>query len=558
MTTPQPPSRDPDRLNPHSEARIPVARENAVSDEEWVGRHLGPYTIERRLSRGGMGIVLLGFDEALRRHVAIKVMDKGLLEDGDAIKRFEREARATAAVQHPNIAQVYLVGLADNDLPFLSMEYVDGTSLMEAIRARQPFSFAQVATLMEQVASALGAARKFNIIHRDIKPANIMLTRQGVAKVVDFGLAKIFFEDSYRTQEGMVLGTPSYMAPEQSQGRVVDHRADIYSLGATIYHVLLGRPPFQADSPVQIMMKHVTAPLIPMRSINPNIPIEFDEVIGRCLRKDVDERYQDYDALLDDVKRLRLQWTAREQGSIVGNAAGSSPHHDPTGRAFPAPPSGAFGASSGPTHQPGLTIQHAAGVTPYDPNSITEDGHHGWTPMRILILSAVAGVVLLAIAIPVVLKFVKPPEQQSSTVASTSEPERKPAIAVWIERLSQQQQQRGNEEKQVNPDYLAYRATLDVLDTLREAVTSYKYDNGEYPQNLTIAAEAGLVLINFEQDSTGAPIDGWGVPFAFDPSNATITSAGVDEQHYTSDDITVSIDGTIDAQDFYSEMQPMI
>ncbi len=170
-------------------------------------------------------------------------MEKRLITDGDAVKRFEREARACAAVQHRNIASVYLVGLTEDGLPFLGMEYVDGGSLMHAIRNKVPLTFSQIARIMEEVAAALQAAHKQNVVHRDIKPANIMLTKTGEAKLVDFGLAKIFFEDSYVTQEGMVLGTPSYMAPEQGRGRPVDHRADIYSFGATFYHLIVGRPP---------------------------------------------------------------------------------------------------------------------------------------------------------------------------------------------------------------------------------------------------------------------------------------------------------------------------
>ncbi|MBX3729993.1 MAG: serine/threonine protein kinase, partial [Candidatus Sumerlaeia bacterium] len=162
-------------------------------------RQLGPYVIKDRLARGGMGMVFLGEDPALNRRVAIKVMAREVSADADALARFQREARATAAIEHPNVAMIYMVGAADDGSPFLAMEFVDGGTLEGRIRAREPLVISEAADQMIQVAEALGHAKKKGIIHRDIKPANVMMTAKGQVKVVDFGLAKIFHEDSFRT-----------------------------------------------------------------------------------------------------------------------------------------------------------------------------------------------------------------------------------------------------------------------------------------------------------------------------------------------------------------------
>lgn len=533
------PGKPESKVRPGSNARIPIARDGkpqgAPEGEELVGSYAGPYLIKRKLSKGGMGHVFLGYDETLRRQVALKVMDPKLLADQDALKRFEREARATASVQHKNIAGVYMVGLADNGQPFLAMEFVNGGNLLDVIRSRARIGFAQVADWMEQVVQALRAAHRNNIIHRDIKPANIMLTDDGIVKVVDFGLAKIFFEDSYMTQEGMVLGTPSYMAPEQSQGRAVDHRADIYSVGATFYHLITGRAPFTGDSPVQIMMKHVTAPLVPMRSLNPDVPIEFDDIIARCMRKDQDERYQDYDAFLGDIQRVRLQSTAREQGSIIGS---SGENAKPRSDTFPAPPS-----------SPGTHMAQGQQAPRYDPPSggmgsssrppgqimtMEHEGESGWTPARIALIAGAALVVIGGIVFALI------PRGGGEETTSAGEGGKESAAAALLKRVSEKAL--ANQRAETS-DYERYLSTMAILRSLRKGITNYELLEDELPNRLATVATEDRVIVNFQTDSTGTPLDGWGTQLDFNTDNRLIRSAGLDGRHYTPDDLTITLDG---------------
>lgn len=521
----------PQRVAPRSEDRIPVALDasRGAADDPRVGTYIGPYRVESKLSKGGMGLVYLAMDEGLRRRVALKVMDGGLLSDEDALKRFEREARAAAAVSHRHIAQIYLVGLADDGMPFLAMEYISGGTLLNVIRNRAPITFSQAALWMEQVVSALEAAKRLNIIHRDIKPANIMITAEQEAKVVDFGLAKIFFEDSYMTQEGMVLGTPSYMAPEQGQGRVVDHRADIYSLGATFYHLLTGRPPFMADSPVQIMMKHVTAPLVPMRSINQNVPIEFDEVIGRCMRKDQDERYQDYETLLADVKRLRLQCTSREGGSFVG-ASGEFEHASaaaaPPGGSgsFPPPPRTGGASAEGPPKSTTATIRQ--GTAPVGGGGVEASG---WTVGRVAMV--MGGAVLLVVG---VLSFIFRTGGSDDSAAGAQE--RRSPLGIVIQR---------NAERAADapdPDLIAYRKTVKIIESLRGGLAKLALTGQNLPSALADIANEEHVIVNFEKDDTGHPLDGWGTPIGYTRGQGRVFSAGLDRTPHTSDDIWANTD----------------
>ncbi|MCC6547028.1 serine/threonine protein kinase [Candidatus Sumerlaeota bacterium] len=534
------------KLRPSSSSAIPVAGKTVSDPDQWTGKYLGPYLIRNRLSRGGMGEVLLGYDEALRRQVAVKVMDRRLVTDGDAIKRFEREARASASIQHSSIAGVYLVGLTDDGLPFLAMEFIDGGSLMDVIRKRVPLGYAEMARVMEEVAAGLQAARKQNIVHRDIKPANIMLTAKKEAKLVDFGLAKIFFEDSYVTQEGMVLGTPSYMAPEQGRGRVVDHRADIYSFGATFYHMIAGRPPFTADSPVQIMMKHVTAPLVPLKTLNQNVPVEFDEIIGKCMRKDVDERYQDYEPLLVDIKRLRLQCTARERGSVLGGDGNPATGIGNSGSLSLPPPPGIAdtrGAASADGRRQAANATGAVIIQQFDES----EQHKFWNPLTI---TAVAILALLVFggAVAVILSSGKPPAEKKTGTNSA------PAFAALLDRAAERTSN-AQEAADTARAYRRYRDTVDILHSLQEGVVNYELDKQSYPNTLSTIANENSVRMNFNVDEGNNPLDGWGTPIAYRVNEKQIRSAGLDGTLDNSDDLVIGFDGTTEIPSEYEKLK---
>lgn len=532
------------KVMPPSEARIPLAKEGGdsgkggtmpvIEPEQWIGRYLGPYVVEKLLARGGMGVVLLGNDETLRRKVAIKIMGTDMLADADAIKRFEREARATASVQHPAIAQIYLVGLSEEGTPFMAMEFLEGGSLRDLIKARKRVSYIVAATWMEQIADALRAAAKVNIIHRDIKPANLMITAKGDVKVVDFGLAKIFFEDSYRTQEGSVLGTPSYMAPEQTQGRSVDFRADIYSVGATIYHLLTGRPPFEGESPVQIMMKHVTAPLVPMKTLVSSVPVEFDDIVSRCMRKDQDERYQDYESLLYDIKQLRLMLLAREQGSLISevqtgevSAAGAAAGGIPGSTILPSPPSSILRS---PDRKPReSTPEVELSSLSKGPRSAIDEGASSVGPIPML-LGAAAGLILL---IGIVTAWTRSGREDAVV-------ENRQTLSIWLEKAAEKARlNRTGGEGEFDLDYLAYLATVESLENLRVGLVNHELSTGEYPRRIQEIAREDRVLISFDTTEDGVPLDGWGVPIRYDNRNHSLISAGLDRTFDTQVDLVM-------------------
>lgn len=276
---------------------------------------IGGYEIVSTIAKGGMGVIFKGHDSILNRFIAIKVMAQEFANDADALKRFEREAKAVAKLRHPNIALIHGIGKTDEGIPYMIMEYIDGPSFAQLIDNKVEFPYSRWCEIFIQCSEGLRAAYRQNIIHRDIKPGNIMLNRDDLVKVVDFGLAKMIREDTYKTVQGTVLGTPRYMSPEQALGRTVDHRSDIYSLGATFYHILACRPPYDADTPVALMMKHSSAPLTPIYLVNSKVPIDLCNVVHKMMAKDVNDRYQDYDELLDNLKSVKLAKIAKESGS---------------------------------------------------------------------------------------------------------------------------------------------------------------------------------------------------------------------------------------------------
>jgi len=248
------------------------------------------YRVVRRLARGGMAEVLLGHDELLGRTVAIKVLFAELSDDPSFVERFRREARAAAALNHPNIVSVYDFGQDDGSY-FIVMEYVDGFTLRDVIR-RGPMDPAEAVTIATGIATALAVAHAQGTIHRDVKPANVLLA-DGMVKVTDFGIARAAADAQQGlTQPGMVLGTARYLSPEQARGKPVDHRSDIYSLGTVLYEMLAGGPPFPGESPVAVAARQArgeTPP--PPSSHNPRVPPALDALVAKAMSVDPAARY---------------------------------------------------------------------------------------------------------------------------------------------------------------------------------------------------------------------------------------------------------------------------
>jgi serine/threonine-protein kinase len=247
------------------------------------------YDIESTLGRGGMATVYRGRDRVLDRPVAIKVLAERYAGDEQFVTRFKREARAAAGLNHTNIVAVFDTGDTDGR-HYIVMEMVEGETLAELLKREGPLSPDRAARIAGTVARALASAHDNGLIHRDVKPGNVMLTSDGDVKVMDFGIARAATDDTL-TQTGMVLGTASYLSPEQSRGDPVDHRSDVYSLGCVLYEMLTGRPPFEGDTPVGVAYKHVHEQPDPPSSLNREIPPEVEAVVMRALAKDPDARY---------------------------------------------------------------------------------------------------------------------------------------------------------------------------------------------------------------------------------------------------------------------------
>ncbi len=302
----------------------------------------GAYRVEEVIGAGGMGVVYRALDEALQRQVALKTLVPALAADPEFVARFKREAQSAAALNHPNITQIYAIG-QEGTIPFFAMELIHGRSLETLVRDGGPLDPLQAAGYILQAAQGLQHAARRELIHRDVKPSNLMLTDDGIVKITDFGLAKAAKSETRLTATGEVLGSPGYISPEQAQGLALDARSDIYSLGATFYHLVTGRLPFEAPTPVAMIIKHMNEPLRSPRAVNPNIPYPIASIVQKMMAKRAGERFQDYDALIRELERGMSAvpaGTGAASGvgamavqATAGVAAGPVPRTQPLGRA---------------------------------------------------------------------------------------------------------------------------------------------------------------------------------------------------------------------------------
>ncbi len=263
----------------------------------------GRYELTHMVARGGMAQVYRAVDRQLDRPVALKVLFPELSVDKTFVERFRREAQSAANLSHPNIVPVFDWG-EDDGAYFIVMEYIDGRSLSAVLRDPEKLDPRQVALIGAGVASALGFAHRHGVIHRDVKPGNVLITPEGEVKVTDFGIARAVNTEESLTQTGAVMGTAAYFSPEQAEGKGVDARSDIYSLGVVLYEMAVGRPPFSGDSPVAVASKHVRDdPPLP-REINPRVPVALEAVIMKAMAKDPDLRYGSAEELRADLLRF--------------------------------------------------------------------------------------------------------------------------------------------------------------------------------------------------------------------------------------------------------------
>lgn len=268
-----------------------------------IGQQLDQFQITERIGSGGMATVFKAYQPSLDRYVAIKVLPTRHAQDPIFFKRFVQEARSIARLAHSNIVHIYNFGEQDI-IKYIAMEYVDGGTLKE--RIKQPLSIKQSLDFVIQAAKGLECAHRNGIIHRDIKPANMLVRDNGHLLLTDFGLAKILEETTNITRTGAQIGTPHYMSPEQASGHAIDSRTDIYSLGIVFYHCLAGAPPFHAENPLSMSVKHVHDPLPVEKLIRDyNIPAPVIQVLLKMAAKKPQDRYQSADELIDALNNVQ-------------------------------------------------------------------------------------------------------------------------------------------------------------------------------------------------------------------------------------------------------------
>ena len=297
----------------------------------------GRYVLRELLGSGGMAKAYLAHDEILDRDIALKVLREQYAENEEFVERFRREARSAAALSHPNVVSIYDRGEFEDGTYYIAMEYLPGGTLKDLILERGTLPSSMVVEVANQVAEALRAAHEKGVVHRDIKPQNVLVTENGAMKVADFGIARAAAATTI-SRTSVVLGTVTYMAPEQAMGEPASPRSDLYSLGVVLYEMLTGEVPFKAETPVAISMKHVNEPPRSLRELNPEIPEGIEVLTMKLLSKAPQDRHQSADALLADLARI-------EEGTPVAAADGAA---TPVLVPNLAPPGGEGEARRGP------------------------------------------------------------------------------------------------------------------------------------------------------------------------------------------------------------------
>ena len=293
---------------------------------------LGRYEIRSLLGAGGMGEVYLAQDTSLHRKVALKVLPAEVASNQDRMRRFKQEATSAASLNHPNIAHIYEIG-ESNDLNFIAMEYVDGTTLRDKIH-KDHENLSKLLRTLQHVAEGLAKAHDAGIVHRDLKPDNIMITSDGHAKILDFGLAKLVEPQTTtnsvprgeeptilqpQSTPGLILGTMGYMSPEQAQGKTkeIDSRSDIFSFGCILFEAITGQRPFTGKDHIAILNKLIREPAPALASFNPNAPADLQRIVRRCLAKDPEQRYQNIKDVAIELKEVRRELEERGIESTV-------------------------------------------------------------------------------------------------------------------------------------------------------------------------------------------------------------------------------------------------
>ncbi len=259
--------------------------------EQKMKKKFGHYEVVSELGRGGMGVVYKAWEPSLNRHVAIKALGEHLLGDEGLIERFTREAKSMAAINHPNVIQVFFIGMEENQ-PYFAMEFIEGISLDDLLQGNNVLTVPHAKEILRQACAGLAVAHERDLVHRDIKPANLMICDDGTIKVVDFGIAQTREYGDKLTNTGEFVGTPGYLSPEVCTGKEVDARSDIFALGIVFYEMLAGKVPFENDSPLGLMLEVVQADIPDIRAINKKVDKKTSYILEKMIAKNPDERCQ--------------------------------------------------------------------------------------------------------------------------------------------------------------------------------------------------------------------------------------------------------------------------
>lgn len=290
-----------------------------MDTEHLIGQKIDSYRIVKHIARGGMADVYLAEDIVLKRNTALKILLDTLALDAQFVQRFRREAQIVAQLSHPNIVQVFSVGVLPQGAPYIAMQFIDGGSLRDKLRQLASrgklLTTEQTLNIVRQVALALGVAHKANVVHRDMKPGNVLVRPDGTPVLVDLGIA-IVGGGPKLTQTGSLIGTPNYMSPEQVRGKPLDGRSDLYSLGIILYEMLAGLRPFEADESIAVLHQQVYEEPVPLHHYRPDLSQVTLDIVKTCLQKEPDHRYQDTDALI-----VAIDQALRAEGAI-----GPNPH----------------------------------------------------------------------------------------------------------------------------------------------------------------------------------------------------------------------------------------
>lgn len=300
-----------DVLIEHNFITVNQAKRIRTKLEEGRRSQIPGYRLLEKVGKGAMATVYRAKQESLDRIVAIKVLPKKMNDNAEFVERFYKEGRAAARLSHNNIVQAYDVGYSPEGFHFFVMEFIEGKTLYDVMQPPpvgegRAFTEAEALDIMIQMADALAHAHDRGLIHRDVKPKNILLTPRGIAKLTDLGLARSTDDkEAAESEVGKAYGTPYYISPEQIRGEVdIDFRADIYSLGATLYHMVTGRPPFEADTPSAVMHKHLKEPLVPPDHINETLSAGISEIVEVAMAKRREERYASTKDMLEDLRAV--------------------------------------------------------------------------------------------------------------------------------------------------------------------------------------------------------------------------------------------------------------